>query len=422
MPPSVPQQSVDVTVAAEALRAGDLARAEQLARTAAEQSDSLDCRLVLAQALAWQCRGRDAEAVLAAIEGERVERLSETELMAVALPRAANQFWMLSEPERATAFLQNVRNRVTDPVGRTTIDALSATFAMNAGSPQRALEIAADVLASPAADDQAVAWAASTSSLCSARTGRLADVEPFAERALAAEHPGLLRFTIGMAQNTAALMAGRLDEAELAARRFTEEPQQPGRAIGDVLLAQVLMAKGDDDAAAQLLIPAAPTLDRTGYSWGPLALMLLATALARRGDLAEAAKALSRAESRHGTKSALFAPELGLARAWRLAAARDQHGALSAARRAAGMAERSGQSAVAVRVWHDAVRLGDSRATGPLAQLAAEVGGLTVALAAEHARALAAGDRDALTAVSARLSAAGMSGAAADAAAQAANI
>lgn len=360
--------SSDVTAAAEALRAGDLVRAERLARAAAEHSDRLDCRLVLAQALGWQGRGRDAEAVLAAIE---VDHLTEAELMAVALPRAANQFWMLSEPERATAFLQNVRNRVTEPVGKTTLDALSATFAMNAGRPLRALEIAAEVLASPAADDTAVAWAASAASLCSARTGRLADVEPFAERALAAEHPGLLRFTIGLGQITAAVMAGRLDDAELAARRFTDtaESQQPGQAVGAVLLAQVLMAKGADDSAAELLKSAAPTLERTGYSWGPLALTLLATALARSGDLAEAAKALSRAEFRHGTKSALFAPELGLARAWRLAAARDAHGAITAARQAAGMAERSGQSAVAIQVWHDAVRLGDVRAVGPLQRL-----------------------------------------------------
>ena len=43
--------------------------------------------------------------------------LSEAELMAWALPRAANQFWMLSEPERATAFLQTTRNRVTIACG-----------------------------------------------------------------------------------------------------------------------------------------------------------------------------------------------------------------------------------------------------------------------------------------------------------------
>lgn len=339
-----------------------MVRAEDLARAAAALSDDLECRLVLAQALAWQGRGRDAEAVLAAIDAERGDELSESEVMAVALPRAANQFWMLSEPERATAYLRTVRNRVSTPTGRT-VDALTATFAMNAGTPLRALDIAAEVLAAADADDMAVAWAASTSTLCAARTGRLDEVDGFAERAVAAQHPGLLRYTIGLGLITASTMADDLEGAEDTARRLAEaHGQQPGRSIADVLLAAVLMARGDDNAAAELLIPAAPALDRTGYSWGPLALMLLATALARRGDLTEAAKALSRAESRHGTKSGLFAPELWLARAWRLAAGNDSLGAIGAARQAAQTAERSGQTAVAVLAWRDSARLGDTRA------------------------------------------------------------
>ncbi len=57
----------------------------------------------------------------------------------------------------------------------------------------------------------------------------------------------------------------------------------PGAAIGSVLLAWVLMRRGEDRAAADLLSPAAPILERTGYSWGPLSLTLLAAALARSG-------------------------------------------------------------------------------------------------------------------------------------------
>ncbi len=56
-------------------------------------------------------------------------------------------------------------------------------------------------------------WAASAAALCAARQGRFGDVEPLAQRALAAEHPGLLRFTIGLGQTTALLMAGRPDAA-----------------------------------------------------------------------------------------------------------------------------------------------------------------------------------------------------------------
>lgn len=407
-----------VAAATEALRLGDVKLAERLARAALERSGELAARLPLATALGWQGRGREADTVLAAVDPDQ---LSQPELMAWALPRAANQFFMLDEPERAMAFLQTARNRVSAPAARNTLDALSATFAMNAGNLPRAVAIATEVLDSPASEDMAVAWAASTGSLCSARMGRLDEVEPFAGRALAAEHPGLLRFTIGLGQTTALLMAGDLPRAADLAQQFTDfaELQQPGRAIGDVLLAHVLLAGGDFAAAATLLSPAAAALDRTGYSWGPLSLMLLATTLAQQGDIAGAAKALSRAESRHGTKSALFAPELGLARAWSRAARRDMPGAITAARDAAKMAERGGQSAVALRAWHDAVRLGDVHAADPLARIAEGVDCAIGTIAVAHARALATGDAAALGAVADALAAAGMHAAAADAAAQA---
>jgi hypothetical protein len=414
-----PQRVAEVVAAAQqALRLGDLALGERLARSAVERSGGLAARLALAHALAWQGRGREADAVLAAVDSAA---LTESALMDWTLLRAANQFWMLSEPERATAFLRTIRNRVTDAGPRITLDALSATFAMNAGNVGHAIKIAHEVLASPSADDQAVAWAASAAALCSARQGRFDDVEPLAQRALAAEHPGLLRFTIGLGQTTALLMAGRLDVARQLAQQFTDfaELQQPGRSIGEVLLAHVLIAAGEFGQAAALLGPAAATLGRTGYSWGPLSLMLLATALAQQGDTAAAAKALSRAESRHGTKSALFTPELGVARAWRLASMRDSHGAVAAARDAARMAERGGQSAVALRAWYEAVRLGDIRAADPLARLCGEMDCVVGGIALAHARALATGDGAALLEVSHELAAVGMRAAAADAAAQA---
>ena len=404
--------------AQQALRLGDLTLGERLARSALERSGELAARLPLAQAVAFQGRGREADAVLAEVDPAA---LSEPELIAWTLLRAANQFFMLGEPERATAFLRTIRSRVTDAGPRVTLDALSATFAMNAGSVGRAVDIAQGVLASPSADDQAVAWAGSAAALCAARQGRFDDVEPLAQRALGAEHPGLLRFTIGLGQITALLMAGRLDAARELAQQFTDfaELQQPGRAIGEVLLADVLLADGEFGQAAALLGPAAAALERTGYSWGPLSLMLLASALAQQKDIPGSAKALRRAETRQGTKSALFLPELGVARAWCRAAARDSTGAITAAREGARMAERAGQSAVALRAYHDAMRLGDVRAVDPVRRLAAEIDCAVGNLVVNHAQALAAGDRVALAAVADEFAAIGMRAAAADAAAQA---
>jgi hypothetical protein len=418
--------AADVEAAAhEALRLGDLELTERLGRAALEAAPgpAVTARLPLAYALAWQGRGREADAVLADVDPAQ---LSEADLMAWAVPTAANQFWMLSEPERATAFLQTTRSRVSTPAARNTLDALAATFAMNAGNPSRAMETASAVLESPDADDTAVGWAAAAAALSTARIGRFAEVDDLAERALSAGHPGLLRFTSGFGQTTRLLMIGEVDRAHALAQQLTDfARQQPGRAIGQVLVADVLLAQGDPAAAVNLLREAAVVLTPTGYSWGPLALMYLAQALGQQsahsaGEAhAEASKVLARAESRHGLKSMLFAPELALARAWTLAARHDAEGAVEAARDAARAAGRGGQSAMALRALHGAVRLGDSRAADRLAKLSAEVDCLFGRLAAEHARALAAGDEAALAAVSEQFAAIGMHGAAADALAQA---
>ncbi|OKH79649.1 hypothetical protein EB75_23755 [Mycobacterium sp. ST-F2] len=344
----------------DALRLGDLELAERLGR-AALPAGGLATRVTLSYALAWQGRGLDADAVLAEVDAAT---LSEPEVMAWALPRAANQFWMLSEPERATAFLRTIRGRVQTSAAQVTLDALSATFAMNAGNLGRAMQLADAVLAVPDASDTAVGWAASAAALSCARTGRLNEVDAFAERALAAGQPGLLRFTSGFGQTTALLLAGEPDKAQALAQELIDftQSQQPGRAIGEVLLADVLIARGELDSAIELLGDAAKVLAPTGYSWGPLAWMLLAQALGQRGATADAGRALARAEARHGLKSMLFAPELALARAWTNAARRDRHGAVAAAREAFRAAERGGQSAVALRALHDAARLGDVRA------------------------------------------------------------
>jgi tetratricopeptide (TPR) repeat protein len=414
-----PQPVAELAAAAEeSLRLGDLELSDRLGRAAVDRSPDLATRLTLAYALAWQGRGREADAVLAEVDPST---LSETELMAWALPRAANQFWMLSEPERATAFLRATRGRVSTPAAQTTLDALSATFAMNAGSPSRAKQIADQVLASPAADDTAVGWAAAAAALSSARMGQFDEVDALAERAIAAGHPGLLRFTSGFGQTTALLMAGELDRAKALGQQLTDfaQLQQPGRAIGEVLVADVLIAKGELESAVSLLRGAAAALAPTGYSWGPLAWMLLAQALGQLGETAEAGKILSRAESRHGLKSMLFAPELALARAWTMSARRDNHGAVAAAREASRAAERGGQVAVGLRALHDAARLGDIRAANGIARLAAETDCVFGQLALQHARAVVARDAGALNDVSARFDAIGMKRSATDAKAQA---
>ena len=159
-----------VTSSWEAMRLGDLVLGERLAQSALDRSGGLAARLPLAHALSWLGRGPDADQVLTPVEPDS---LSEWDLTAWTLPKAANQFWMLNQPEAAVDFLYAMRDRVAEPAAVATIDALVATFAMNSGDPRRAVEIAAEVLDSPASQDLAVAWAAATAALSSARTGQV---------------------------------------------------------------------------------------------------------------------------------------------------------------------------------------------------------------------------------------------------------
>lgn len=407
----------DGTAAAEeALARGDLAVAEKLGRAALREEGSLAARLTLAQALAWQGRGRDADAVMSEVDESA---LDEADLMAWALPRAANQFWMLDQPERATAFLHTVRGRVTSAGAGATLDALLGTFTMNAGSPERAIQLAREVLSSPTAERQAIGWAASAAALCNARMGNFADVDQLAERAIAAGHPGLLRFTSAFGQTTALVMSGELDRAQDLAQELVDAspPAHPSHAIGGLLVADVLIARGDPADAVPTLEAAATTLAPTGYSWGPLAWMLLAQALGQLGRTADAGRILAKAEARHGLKSMLFAPELSLARAWTAAARRDSPGAVDAAREAARAAERGGQSAIALRALVDAVRLGDTRAGDAVERLTVDCAVHPLALA--YARALTARDAEGLEAAANGFEAIGMRGVAADARRQA---
>ena len=151
-----------------------------------------------------------------------------------------------------------------------------------------------------------------------------------------------------------------------------------------------------------------------------MGLMWLARALGQQGDADGAAEVMRRAEDSHGMRSELYSPELRLARASTLAAARDVHGAMAAARDAARVAASAGQRSIALLAHHDAVRLGDTHAVDAVARLNSEIPCALSLIVLRHARALATRDGAALAQVAIDLADVGMNACAADAAAQAA--
>lgn len=416
-----PEVTDILTAAWEAMRLGDLKLGERLARGALERADGLPARLALAHSLSWQGRGRDTDDALSPVD---IDELSEWELTAWMLPKAANQFWMLKESETAVAFLTSMRERISEPAPLNTIDSLLATFAMNSGHPAEAVDVATAVLASPLADDLAVAWAASAAALSCARLGRFDQVDSLTERCLAAQHPGLVRYAAGLGQVLTTIFDGRVAAAEELARHYLAfaDFEQPGRAIGEVILGQVHLVAGDLTAAVVVLRQATAALKHTGYSWGPTGQMHLTRALGQLGDTRAAVESLRKAEDLHGMRSELYAPELGLARAWALAAARDLPGAIAAARDAARGAMRTGQLAMALLAVSDAVRLGDGGAVDTATRINAEIACAMGPVVLRHARALADRDGPGLMTSSDELADFGMLIAAADAAAQAASV
>ena len=141
-------------------------------------------------------------------------------------------------------------------------------------------------------------------------------------------------------------MAGQIDQAEEVARQFTDfaESAQPERAIGEVLLAQVLLARGD--TAAEVAHTRSGDVGAHRLLWGPIGADVPDHRTGLSGGIA-GRQGHWRAMSRHGTKSAMFAP-VGESRGPGGWPPSETGSAITAARDAARTAERAGQLAVAV--------------------------------------------------------------------------
>jgi DNA-binding CsgD family transcriptional regulator len=154
--------------------------------------------------------------------------------------------------------------------------------------------------------------------------------------------------------------------------------------------------------------------------WLMLVAAWSAQAEGARGDGAAAAAALGRSEDAYGPQTAVFLPELELARAWERACAGQTSAAQAHAVHAAQIARQSGMYAVEMRALHTAVRLDNRSHAERLAELATTLNTALAEAIAQHARGLADRDGDLLDAAAHRFADMGAMAFAADAAAQAA--
>lgn len=406
-----------LSAAGDAVTLGDLQLGETFARRALELGGGFRASMVLAQALAWQGRGTEAEAVLAAVDADS---LGELVLLAWATTRATNLYWIVADAAGASAVLAKVAARLRIPIA---IDFVAMFRAAFEGQYHDALDAARRVVDSPQANPVLRGWAAFVVATSYAHFGRLDDVAAVIFDGLteaARSESGQLRFNLGLAEVSAALAAGRFDDAATAAQRYVDMAvgQPQARAKAGVLLGMVLAAQGRFVTARDELTESLAGIQGIGYSWEFLAAVQLCQVHAQLGDAEAAALALARAEALVDGNRALFGADFALAQAWVAAARKLDGAAVAHARQAAALAAQTGRATVEAAALHVAVRLGDRGAAGRLAELAEVVDGTLVRLQARHALALASGKIDELRSVAAEFDAIGAAPAAAAARAQ----
>lgn len=417
-----PDLDLIIDAAASALTMSDVACGEELARFAFERGGGLPAAIVLAEAMGWQGRGDEVEAVLNDAEPDGADELMVVQWGCL---RAANLFFSCRQVESARLALADVKGRTDSDALMPLVTSMEAAFACFSGDVRTALDLGFEVCQSDVPPVMKT-WAATWTCWALALTGRFGEVRRVADegrRAAEFDQSGPCRFAMGLAEVVALTAAGDSAAAERVRARYasTATVWPAAEAFLHAMLGSELLSRGELTAACAALQDSISAMSR-GFPPGWLMLVSAWSAQAEgaRGDGAAAAAALRRAEDAYGPQVAVFAPELELARAWERAAAGHTAAAQTHALDAAQIARQRGMDAVELRALHTAVRLGDLSQTRRLAQLARTLKTPLADAIAEHARGLADHDGDALDAAADRFADMGALALAADAAAQAA--
>jgi DNA-binding CsgD family transcriptional regulator len=417
-----PDLDVIIGAAANAMTMSFIGYGEELARFAFDRGGGLPAAFVLADALSWQGRGDEAEAVL-----RDVDPRGEDELLTMrwGCLRAANLFWVCGQVEPAQRVLADVKNCVDSEAGAGLVAALELSFAFFSGDVATAIETGPTLCASGLLP-VATVWAAVPTACALALAGRSGEVGQIADAGLRAaelSESGPQRFAIGVAEIMALAAAGDHPAAQQVWERYAAMAAGVPRAdaMVDAMQGLVQLACGALPSACSALQDSLSAVSQGFPSpWAMLVAAWSAQAEGARGNGEAAAASLRISEEAYGPQVAVFLPELELARAWERASVGQTTAAQTHAVRAAQIARRTGMFAVEIRALHTAIRLGDRSHAARLGQLARKLDTPLAKAFAAHARGLATRDGDLVDAAADRFAAMPALALAADAAAQAA--
>ena len=416
----LPHDPVLLTDAARrATELGDLALAERVARAAVAAGGGFEPRLLLGNALHWCGRAIEADTELAPLT--ELAR-TDAERAEATIPRVAALFFTLGRPTEAEAMLHAVTSIVSEDAAVLELAGMRSVLSALLGRTVHAAEAAAAVLAQSQCSPPAAQLATWGLAAACAGLGRLDGLDERVQwidaRADSFEIGLHQAAVIGSSWVRGLLLAGRLDQAEHAARRYRERCQDTagiGDMITSALCAAVAQSRGRVKTAARWFRQCL-----AGHGTAFTLLFDLPGALGMGGDATSARPAFGDMAAAWNPSFVFLEPEMLLAQAWVAAAEGSTSEAVACSHHAAELAKAQHQPAVEVLALHTAVCFGDRTVADRLAELATQVDGPRAPAAAAHAAALAADDAAALQAASVQLEEMGALLLAADAAAQAA--
>jgi DNA-binding NarL/FixJ family response regulator len=395
---------------------------ERIARAAFERGGGVGEAELLSRALLWQGHPVQADEILTRFDPEK---LDELQLVQWGLTRLSILFWLVGDVARAHQILALLRDRVQHLSLKLAVEATGSAIAVHENRIAEGLAAAKRVLADPHAPKQAIDWAAFAAGLGMPVAGRGGDFEPIAARCRAERKAtdGMIRVMVRYCDVLALTSIGELDLADRHAAdyaEFSSSGQRLAWAIAKITAGLVAVYRGKFPDAISALEQAVAAQDaEVSLTWRLPARILLAKAYAALGRADEAERVFADAKERTGQHAAIHSPQMMVAKSWHAAAKGLERRAVELALAAADLAHKVGQYAVEAEALHHAARFGDPTVAGRLAALAEHVEGRIVTLYARHAAAVAAGDGQALDAVSVEFEEAGSLLSAADSSAQA---
>lgn len=410
--------------AADAIGLANLPLGERFARAAVERRGGVESADLLARALLWQGHRIEAERTLASFDPDQ---MTEVQLANWGSTRVSNLFWAMGDAERADEVLAMLRSKVQHPKIVATFEGLASACAVNENRLEDAFSGAEAVMETKGAPPWAVWWASFGGGLALALMGKGEAARQYAARGHQVEShiDGLNRFISTHAEVLALTLTGDLEAARRCASGYfgySSPGQYLAWGMSKILQGTVDVAQGRFLDGIEHLEQAVAALTAEGAAaWHIPARIRMAEAYSALGRAPEAAESVAEASARGGRHSAVYDPQLEIARACVAAAEGTVTPAIRLAMSAADAAARSHQHAIEAMALHAAARFGDHSAAGRLADLAARVDGALVQVQARHAVALAAHDGPGLDKAAAEFEQIGALLSAADAAAQAAS-